>query len=74
MSTSFVHLEILGTSRAVFQRYHGGIFHLFAMQNHCRLSILDCVKPEALEETFQNGKSGVFLFYGINLDLAQMYL
>lgn len=61
ISTSFVNLDILGTSRAIFQRYHQGIFYLFAMQNHCRLSILDCVEPDALEGTFQNGKFGVFI-------------
>ena len=50
MFTSFLHSEVLGTSRVIFQRYHPGLLMADAMQNPCRLSILGCVlKPEAVE-------------------------
>ena len=55
MFTSFLHSEVLGIPRAIFQRYHPGLLMADAMQNLRRLSILGCVlKPEAVEGAFQN--------------------
>lgn len=61
----FLHLLLtwiyLGRLAQFFNVITRVFFYLFAMQNHCRLSILDCVEPDALEGTFQNGKSRVFI-------------
>ena len=55
MFTSFLHSEVLGTPRAIFQRYHPGLLMVDAMQNPRRLFIFGSVlKPEAVEGAFQN--------------------
>ena len=57
MFTSFLHSEVLGTPRAIFQRCHPGLLMADAMQNLSRLFILGCVlKPEEVhvEGAFQN--------------------
>ena len=63
--TSFLYSEVLGTHRAIFQRYHPGLLMADAMQNLRRLSILGCVlKPEAVVGGFKTDNLDIFHISG----------
>ena len=65
MFTSFLHSEVLGTARAIFQHYHLGLLMADAMQNLRRLCILGCVlKPEALEGRCKTDNLDIFHISG----------
>lgn len=50
---SFLHLEVLGTPRTIFQHYHPQYFHVFYnAKPPLTFYFWLCIKPEAAEDAF----------------------